>query len=126
MADQAARLVLRRHGRLVMLRRKVHTVEDQSLRRRGTAGLIQAKQSEGRTSMKNAANKLNRRTERRSFLKNVAAGGATASIGLLANGLPAFGQSSGGVTKGDVAILTFLAAIELIESDLWLQYAELG
>jgi hypothetical protein len=76
--------------------------------------------------MKNAANKLNRRTERRSFIKNVAAGGATAGIGLLANGLPAFGQSSGGLTKGDVAILTFLAAVEIIESDLWLQYAELG
>jgi hypothetical protein len=27
---------------------------------------------------------------------------------------------------GDVAILRFLAAAELIESDLWTQYAELG
>jgi hypothetical protein len=30
------------------------------------------------------------------------------------------------VTKGDVAILRFLAAAELIESDLWTQYTELG
>ena len=29
------------------------------------------------------------------------------------------------VTKGDIAILTFLAAVETIETDLWLQYAEL-
>ena len=74
--------------------------------------------------MKNAANKLNHRTERRSFIKNVAAGGATVGIGLAAKGLPALGgESSGRVTKGDVAILTFLAAVEIIESDLWLQYA---
>ena len=30
------------------------------------------------------------------------------------------------MTKGDIAILTFLAAVETIETDLWLQYAELG
>jgi hypothetical protein len=30
------------------------------------------------------------------------------------------------LTKGDVAILQFLAAAELIEADLWQQYAELG
>ena len=29
------------------------------------------------------------------------------------------------MTKGDIAILTFLAAVETIETDLWLQYAEL-
>jgi hypothetical protein len=30
------------------------------------------------------------------------------------------------ITEGDVAILQFLAAAELIESDLWRQYNELG
>jgi hypothetical protein len=35
-------------------------------------------------------------------------------------------QESGSLNKGDVAILRFLAAAELIESDLWTQYAELG
>jgi len=30
------------------------------------------------------------------------------------------------LTQGDIAILQFLAAAELIESDLWIQYAELG
>ena len=31
-----------------------------------------------------------------------------------------------GLTKGDVAILRFLAAAEIIETDLWEQYEELG
>ena len=30
------------------------------------------------------------------------------------------------LTKGDIAILRFLAAVEIIESDLWQQYNELG
>jgi hypothetical protein len=34
--------------------------------------------------------------------------------------------STGSLTSGDVAILQFLAAAEIIESDLWQQYAELG
>jgi hypothetical protein len=29
-------------------------------------------------------------------------------------------------TKGDIAILTFLSALEQVEADLWIQYAELG
>jgi hypothetical protein len=78
--------------------------------------------------MKVLSNKLKSRAERRSFLKNVAAGGATVGAGLLASRAPAFGADgrSGSPTKGDVAILRLLAAIEIIESDLWLQYAELG
>jgi hypothetical protein len=35
-------------------------------------------------------------------------------------------ERSGSLTKGDAAILRFLAAAEIIESDLWLQYSELG
>ena len=35
-------------------------------------------------------------------------------------------ERSGSLTKGDAAILRFLAAAEIIESDLWLQYQELG
>jgi hypothetical protein len=68
-------------------------------------------------------------TNRRSFLrKGLAVGGAGAiGVGLLANGLPAFAkEDSGSLTKGDVAILRFLAAVEIIESDLWQQYNELG
>jgi hypothetical protein len=68
-------------------------------------------------------------TSRRSFLrKGFAVGGAGIfGTGLLANGLPAFAEAkSGGLTQGDIAILRFLAAIEIIESDLWQQYNELG
>src|SRR6266702_8826580 len=70
-------------------------------------------------------------TSRRSFLrKGLAVGGAGAiGAGLLANGLslPAFAEeSSSSLTKGDVAILRLPAAVEIIESDLWQQYNELG
>src|ERR1700689_4151793 len=67
-------------------------------------------------------------SNRRSFLKKGAlAGAATVGAGLLGAGKAAFGRSSSSsLNKGDLAILRFLAAAELIESDLWIQYAELG
>ena len=69
------------------------------------------------------------RSSRRSFLKNgaLATGAAMVGAGLFGPRKNAFAQDSGGsLTKGDIAILRFLAAAELIESDLWTQYAELG
>ena len=67
---------------------------------------------------------------RRAFLKTglTAAGAATMGAGLLGGGLSAFGQDhdSGDITKGDIAILRFLNALEQIEADLWIQYSELG
>jgi hypothetical protein len=61
---------------------------------------------------------------RRSFLKRgMVAAGATTAAGLLLNGT-AF--ADGPPTKGDIAILRFLNALEQIEADLWLQYSELG
>jgi Ferritin-like domain len=69
---------------------------------------------------------------RRSFLKKsaLAAGAATMGAGLFTRSLAAFSQStassSAPLSAGDIAILRFLAAAELIESDLWTQYAELG
>src|SRR5712692_8745731 len=68
-------------------------------------------------------------TSRRSFLRRgLAVGGAGAiSAGLFANGLPAFAEvESGGLTPGDAAILRFLSALEILETDLWQQYNELG
>jgi hypothetical protein len=81
--------------------------------------------------MKNTQTILERPVNRRSFIKNgaIAAGAATVGAGLLSHGLSAFAQqpsTSGSITKGDAAILRFLAAAEIIESDLWLQYTELG
>lgn len=65
-------------------------------------------------------------TSRRSFLARGAGVGAlTLGAGrLFADAPPAL--ASGGLTKGDAAILRFLAAAETLESDLWQQYNELG
>ena len=66
---------------------------------------------------------------RRSFLKKgMVVGGATTAAGLLLNGRAfAFQQDPGRpITKGDIAILRFLNALEQIEADLWRQYSELG
>ncbi|MGA2647942.1 MAG: hypothetical protein ABSF15_24860 [Candidatus Sulfotelmatobacter sp.] len=76
-------------------------------------------------------NKAGRSVDRRSFLKGgLLAGGAAVGAGFLANGTLARAQAytrpNGALNAGDVAILRFLAAAELIESDLWTQYAELG
>jgi hypothetical protein len=74
---------------------------------------------------------ISRPVDRRSFLKGgLLAGGAAVGAGLLATGPLARAQGkrqeSGPLNPGDIAILRFLAAAELIESDLWTQYAELG
>src|ERR1700739_4469172 len=68
-----------------------------------------------------------------SVLRNgmLAAGAATLGDGMLP-GLSAFGRDNdekddrAPITKGDIAILTFLSALEQIEEDLWTQYSELG
>ncbi len=70
-------------------------------------------------------------TSRRSFLRKglVVGGAGTIGAGLLAGGvaLPAFAEkASGGLTPGDEAILRFLSAAEILETDLWQQYNELG
>src|SRR5450759_2875752 len=67
-------------------------------------------------------------SSRRSFLgRSLAVGAGAVGAGMLTTGLPAFAQAEGGsLTKGDVAILRFLAAAEIIETDLWQQYNELG
>jgi hypothetical protein len=63
--------------------------------------------------------------KRRSFLKGLGiAGAALSTAGLLtAEGRA---QSPGKLSAGDVALLKFAAWAEIVESDLWTQYAELG
>jgi hypothetical protein len=72
---------------------------------------------------------------RRSFVKSglTAAGMATVGAGLLTDSSLLMAQrdkdkeeSSGRLTRGDAAILRFLAAAEILETDLWQQYNELG
>jgi len=81
--------------------------------------------------MENPVSNTKRPVDRRSFMKSglLAGGAAAVGAGLLANATPARAQdwnNSGSLDKGDIAILRFLAAAELIEADLWTQYAELG
>jgi hypothetical protein len=57
---------------------------------------------------------------RRSFITTVALGGVGASLAATGSARAA------GITPGDAAILRFLAAAELLEADLWQQYAELA
>src|ERR1700741_3320988 len=80
--------------------------------------------------MKKSENTMQRGTNRRKFLTNgmVAAGAATIGASLLPGSSAAFGgdEDHAPVTKGDIAILTFLSALEQVEADLWIQYAELG
>src|SRR5277367_4608465 len=64
---------------------------------------------------------------RLSFLATGAAAGVGATfLGPLGKAATALAQGSGGLPRGDAAILRFLAAAELIEADLWQQYDELG
>jgi len=66
---------------------------------------------------------------RRSFLKNSVVAGAavTAGAAILKNVPSALAEPGNGhLTRGDTAILRWLAAAEIIESDLWLQYTELA
>src|ERR1700675_4474080 len=72
---------------------------------------------------------MSRSVNRRSLLKTGALAGGAAAIGagLVGTASSAFAEESGSrVTNGDIAILTFLSALEQVEADLWIQYAELG
>jgi hypothetical protein len=83
--------------------------------------------------MHDARNDSKASINRRTFMKNglVVAGAATVGAGVLAHGSPLLAnqraeERSGSLTKGDASILRFLAAAEILETDLWQQYNELG
>ena len=62
---------------------------------------------------------------RRSFLgKSLAVGAGTIGAGILASTRTA--KASGDITEGDAAMLRFAAAAEILETDFWVQYNELG
>jgi hypothetical protein len=66
---------------------------------------------------------------RRSFIKRLGmASAAAVPVGaFLSSRMRAGAEDLGQLRNpGDIAVLRFLAAAELIESDLWIQYAELG
>jgi hypothetical protein len=83
--------------------------------------------------MKDLLNGSKASINRRSFVKKslTAAGAATMGAGLLSHGASAFGdeideERGGSLGRGDAAILRFLTAAEILETDLWQQYNELG
>jgi hypothetical protein len=66
---------------------------------------------------------------RRKFLQRLGLGGAASLLpvgGLLAGSNIARADSSGRLSRSDAAILRFLAAAEILETDLWQQYTELA
>jgi hypothetical protein len=81
-----------------------------------------------RNAMTSTGNVMNRSFNRRSFMQkgSLAAGAVTVGSMLGAGERSALALDRERLTKGDAAILRFLAAAELLESDLWTQYAELG
>ena len=64
--------------------------------------------------------------QRRSFLKGLGVAGVALSASPLLGVRAEAEERSGSLTKGDAAILRFVAAAEIIESDIWLQYQELA
>jgi hypothetical protein len=69
--------------------------------------------------MKKSGRNVKSASTRRSFIgTGLALGVGTASVELFAQGAA--------LTAGDAAILRFLSAAEIIETDLWIQYNELG
>jgi hypothetical protein len=81
--------------------------------------------------MQNKIEAGSRPVNRRSFLKTgvLAGGAATLTAGMLPQSLQAqdgYDERGDRLNRGDIAILRFLAAAELIEADLWTQYTELG
>ncbi len=77
--------------------------------------------------MKSTKQSADTATSRRQVLR----GGLLASGTMFVGGLSKSAHASDSIysdslSRGDIAILRFLAAAEIIESDLWLQYAELG
>jgi hypothetical protein len=64
--------------------------------------------------------------KRRSFLKGLGVAGATISAGALVATNLMGEERSGRLSRGDAAILRFLAAAEIIETDVWQQYNELA
>jgi len=83
--------------------------------------------------MDNSNGVFNRRANRRSFLKKGAFAASAAALGVrtVAAVPKLLGQEgreekSGRLTKGDAALLRFAAAAEILETDFWIQYNELG
>ena len=81
--------------------------------------------SESPAQREGTAGAVARVVGRRSFLKQAGLASA-AAVPVSALAAASASAKSSGPTKGDIAILRFLAAAEILETDLWEQYNELG
>jgi ferritin-like protein len=63
---------------------------------------------------------------RRSFLQMGLAAGTGSIVAALFGDRVSTVEAKGGLTAGDAAILRFLSALEILETDAWQQYNELG
>ena len=101
-----------------------------------TESLLELKRRNGKHDQSNAsptasgsaeaeANGPRREFGRRSFVKGLALGAASfLPVGAALAGPNDRGRSLSRITDGDAAILRFLAAAEILETDLWQQYTE--
>ena len=78
------------------------------------------------SNTENSANASPRGVNRRRLLKGLGVVGTVVSAGSLLSAAAEAESSKSGITFGDAAILRFLAAAEILETDLWQQYNELG
>src|SRR5438128_8628707 len=85
-----------------------------------------ASQSSSPTTNSDEIATLSNGVTRRSFLQGIGVAGVALSTGALLGAQAADESGSGALTSGDAAILRFLAAAEILETDLWQQYNELG
>ena len=72
-------------------------------------------------------NSMSKSINRRSFVRGglTIAGATTMGAGLLTHSSPLLAQGAS-LSSGDAALLRFAAAAEILESDFWVQYNELG
>ena len=84
--------------------------------------------ADGRAQPADATEESHGGFSRRAFLASGVAVGVGAGLGPFGGAVSALAEkpSTGKLQKGDAAILRFLAAAEILETDLWQQYNELG
>ena len=85
------------------------------------------KTGEPRPQISNRQARLKPALRRRSFIKRLGIAGVTApASALLMSPSNAKAEEGSRISRGDIAILRFLAAAEILETDLWQQYTELA
>src|ERR1700730_18325556 len=86
--------------------------------------------ADGRAQLTDATEESQGGISRRSLLAGSMAVGVGAGLGPFAHVASALAETekptAAKLNKGDAAILRFLAAAEILETDLWQQYNELG